>query len=801
MNYFGTSSQRIQDFREEILLTKPSICTERALLATKTYKEHADKQTVLKRAYVLDGILRSMSIYIEDKTLLAGNQANVNRAAPIFPEYAIDWVLAELDEFSLRDGDSFEITEKSKQAIREIEPYWRGATLKNKGLAAFPTDSKRFYDLGIIKTEGNITSGDAHLAVNYEKILKIGLAGYRKSVQEHLNALDLADFEQMKKSYLYHAMLIVLDATIAFSGRYVHLAKKIAEKEKNPLRKQELLEIARIMAKVPENPPDTFHEALQAIWLIQLVLQIESNGHSLSYGRMDQYLLPFYERDVRVGSITEESACELLENLWLKTYTVNKVRSWSHTRFSAGSPLYQNVTIGGQTVDGEDAVNDLSYLVLRSVARLKLPQPNLTVRYHRGVSDAFMRECIQVMRLGFGMPAFNSDEIIIPSLIEKGVTKEDAHNYSAIGCVEVAVPGKWGYRVTGMSFLNFPKTLLIAMNNGRDIGSGEVLCQGDGHFQDMQSFDELMAAWDKTVRAFARHAVILDSAADLVLEQEVPDILCSCLVDDCIGRGKHIKEGGAVYDFISDLQVGIANLGDSLAAIKKCVFEDKSVTPAGLWNALLSDFQGEEGERIRRLLLHSAPKYGNDDDYIDLLLVQAYASYIDEIKHYKNTRYGRGPIGGVYYAGTSSISANVPQGVETMATPDGRHAGVPFAEGCSPSHETDISGPTSVFKSVAKLDTRSITGGVLLNQKVTPQMLAREDDRLKLISMLRTFFDELKGFHVQYNVVSRDTLLDAQVHPEKHRDLVVRVAGYSAFFGVLSKVTQDDIIARTEQSF
>jgi formate C-acetyltransferase len=446
-----------------------------------------------------------------------------------------------------------------------------------------------------------------------------------------------------------------------------------------------------------------------------------------------------------------------------------------------------------------DAVNSLSFLILRSVARTKLPQPNLTVRYHKLLNQQFMKECIEVVRLGFGMPAFNSDKIIIPSFIEKGVKKEDAYNYSAIGCVEVAVPGKWGYRCTGMSFLNFPKSLLIALNDGVDIESKIKVCEGVEHFTGMNSFDEVMKAWDKIIREFTRQCVIIDSVADTVLEKDTADILCSALCDDCIERGLNLKEGGAVYDFISDLQVGIANLTDSLAAIKKCVFEAKTITPAELWNTLQHNFEGVENERIRKLLI-AAPKYGNDDNYVDSLVRQAYDLYIDEMKKYHNTRYGRGPIGGVYYAGTSSISANVPQGAGAPATPDGRKAGEPLAEGCSPSHAMDKHGPTAVFKSVSKLPIPEITGGVLLNQKVTPAMLESEENRSKLIFLLHAFFNRLGGFHVQFNVVSRETLFDAQVHPEKHQDLIVRVAGYSAFFNVLSRQTQDDIIERTEQT-
>jgi len=810
-NYFGQLNTRTAKMRERLLAAQPTVCTERAVFTTNSYIEHEQEQVVLKRAYMVDAVLRNMSIYIDPDAIIVGNQACSDRAAPIFPEYAMDWVVQELDEFNERPGDRFSISEENKNILRGLFPYWEGRTLKDKGYAAFPESARLFYDLGIIKTEGNITSGDAHIAVDYGLVLREGLSSVRDRVILKQSELKLQCAGEIKKDYFYRAILVVIGAVEAFALRYAELAERLAEKlaeehTEQPVetaeaetskRAAELREIARVCGKVPMQKADTFHEALQSVWFIHLILQIESNGHSLSYGRFDQYIYPYYKKSADAG-MTEEKACELLENMWLRTYSLNKIRSWSHTRFSAGSPLYQNVTIGGQTTDGADAVNDVSHLILKTVARCKLPQPNLTVRYHKGLGDEFMRECIQVIRCGFGMPAFNNDEIIIPSFLDIGVSKEDALNYSAIGCVEVAVPGKWGYRPTGMSFLNFPKTLLIALNDGIDIKSGKRVAKGIGHFLDMESFDDVMRVWDVYAREFCRQTVILDSCADLVLEQEVPDILCSALTDDCIGRGKHLKEGGAVYDFISGLQVGIANLGDSLAAIKKCVFEDKSITKAELWEALLSNFEGTDGARVRHLLL-SAPKYGNDEDYVDSLLVEAYDSYIEEIAKFKNTRHGRGPIGGAYYAGTSSISANVPQGAGTTATPDGRFAGEPLAEGCSPSRGSDKTGPTGVMKSVSKLRTDKITGGVLLNQKMTPMMLADEANAEKLIALLRAFFNTLKGFHIQYNIVSRKTLLDAQLHPEKHTDLIVRVAGYSAFFNILSKATQDDIIERTEQ--
>ena len=532
MSYFGELTPRMAAFREELLNAKPQVCVERAVITTRVYRERQDQPLALKRAIMLREVLAGMSIFIEPQTLIAGNQASSNRSAPIFPEYAMSWVIDELDEFERRDGDVFYITEENKRKLREIAPFWEHNTVLDRGLAAFPPHSRLYYDLGIIKSEGNITSGDAHCAVNYGDMLRAGLGDYKRRAEEKLAALDLTDYRNIHKSYFYRAVVIVVDAVRAFARRYADLAFQTAQEEPDEARRAELLEMSRILNKVPYGPAESFREAVQALWLTHLVLQIESNGHSLSYGRMDQYLDPYYEADLAAGRITAAQADELLCNLWLKTYTINKIRSWSHTQFSAGSPLYQNVTIAGQTPDGRDATNPMSRLILQSVAQCRLTQPNLTVRYHRGLSDEFMRECVEVVRCGFGMPAFNDDEVIIPSFIAKGVKPEDAYNYSAIGCVETAVPGKWGYRCTGMSFLNFPKALLIAMNDGVDPASGTRLCEGAGHFRDMESFDEVKACWDKVIREMCRQCTVIDATCDMVLEENTADILCSALTDD-----------------------------------------------------------------------------------------------------------------------------------------------------------------------------------------------------------------------------------------------------------------------------
>ena len=800
VEHFGTLTERMKEFREEVLDEKPYIDAQRAILATLAYKENLNQPRVMVRAKMLEKVLDNMSIYIEDKSLLAGNQATKNRNAPIFPEYTMEFVMKELDQFEKRDGDVFYITEKTKEQLREIAPFWQNNNLRARGEALLPEEVRVFMETGVFGMEGKLNAGDAHLAVNYERILKDGLRGYEKRVKEYKASLDLTDPESIDKYCFYNAVLIVLEAVRNFANRYSVLAKDLAEKELNQERKIELLEISRICSKVPYEPAETFREAVQSVWFIQLILQIESNGHSLSYGRFDQYMYPYYNRDIKNGTIKESEALELLTCLWIKTLTINKVRSQAHTLSSAGSPMYQNVTIAGQTIDKKDAVNDLSFLVLKSVAQTRLTQPNLTVRYHKNINKHFLDECVEVMRLGFGMPALNNDEIIIPSFMDWQVKEEDAYNYSAIGCVETAVPGKWGYRCTGMSYINFPRMLLCTMNNGVDLTSNKRFTKGYGYFTEMESYEELLKAWDKTIREITRYSVIVENVIDKASERDVPDILCSALTDDCIARGKTIKEGGAVYDFISGLQVGIANMADCLAAIKKLVYEEKKITRQELWNAILDDFSSPENKKIQEMLIREAPKYGNDDDYVDQLIVEAYDSYIEEIEKYPNTRYNRGPIGGIRYAGTSSISANVGQGMSTMATPDGRNAFEPLAEGCSPAHNSDKNGPTAVFKSVSKLRTNKITGGVLLSQKMTPQMLSTEENRQKLELLIKTFFNRLHGYHVQYNIVSKETLIDAQKHPEKHKDLIVRVAGYSAFFNVLSKKTQDDIIGRTEQS-
>ncbi len=802
-----TLSERIKVHKSSLIhIVKPPVCTERAQHYTAAYQSHQDKPISVRRALALAYHLSNRTIWIKHDELIVGNQASEVRAAPIFPEYTVNWIENEIDDLGDRPGAGFSVSEENKRILHLVCPWWRGQTVQDRCYGMFTDEHKELLATGIIKAEGNMTSGDAHLAVNFPLLLEQGVDGLRARVSARRSRINLTVLDDLHGEQFLQAIDLTLEALSHHIERYADLARRTAAKESRFSRKEELLLIAENCDLIAHEPPRTFYQALQLCYFVQLVLQIESNGHSVSFGRMDQYLYPYYRRDVELEqTLGREKAIELLQICWLKLLEVNKIRSGSHSKASAGSPLYQNVTIGGQKlINGEavDAVNPLSYAILESCGRLRSTQPNLSVRYHAGMSDDFLDACVQVIRCGFGMPAFNNDEIVIPEFIKLGVEREDAYDYAAIGCIETAIGGKWGYRCTGMSFINFARVVLAALEGGRDATSKKVFLPQEyalskGNFE---NFNQVLDAWDNQIKYYTRKSIEIEYVVDTVLEENAHDILCSALVDDCIERAKSIKQGGAKYDWVSGLQVGIANLGNSLEAVKKLVFDEGVIGQQALAHALEDNFDGLGGEQLRQRLINNAPKYGNDDESVDELLVRAYQTYITEIKKYHNPRHGRGPIGGNYYAGTSSISANVPFGAATMATPDGRKAKAPLAEGASPASGTDHLGPTAVISSVGRLPTGSILGGVLLNQKLNPSTLDNVGDRQKLMLLLRTFFEEYKGWHIQYNIVSRETLVKAKQHPDQYRDLVVRVAGYSAFFTALSPDVQDDIIASTEHT-
>ncbi|RKL61603.1 glycyl radical protein [Thermoanaerobacteraceae bacterium SP2] len=789
---------RIKYLKDESLNVIQEVCVERARYLTETYKSTVNEPMIIRRAKALKNILENMTVFIGSEELIVGNQASKLRAAPIFPEYAVDWIIQEIDELPKRSADKFEVPAEVKEELLDICHWWQGKTVEDRCMATLPEEVKQAYNIGVLSARGNMTSGDGHIMLDFPKVLKVGVKGIIDECNEALASLEPTDPESFKKRMVLQSIIIAYKGVINFAHRYSVLAKQLSEMEKDERRSQELLEIARICKKVPENPPESFHEALQTVWFMHLISQIESNGHSMSLGRFDQYMYEFYLRDKESGKITEEQVVELLACLWIKMFGITKIRPWSHTRFSAGGPTYQNLTLGGITPEGKDATNELTLLCLDSVALTRLPQPNVSARFHPNAPSIYLRKCVEVIKLGFGMPAMHNDELMIPSLLSRGVALEDANNYAIVGCIEPIIPGKHGYRAAGMSFTNFPKILELALNNGRDPKTGIQLCPGNGDLSTFNSFDDVMEAFKKQMEYYVKIRITGEHVIDYAIEELVPDAFCTGLVQDCIKRGKTPKEGGAVYDMVTGPETGVTNAGNSLAAIKKVVFEEKLLTGKELKDAMDSNFEGNY-EQIRQLLLNKAPKFGNDDDFVDDLTNEVYMIFIRELSKYKNTRFGRGPIGGINYPCTATISANVPSGLNVGATPDGRRAREPLAEGCSPYHGTDKLGPTAVVKSVSKMPNILITGGNLLNLKINPSSLKTEEGMQKLESLIRTFF-ELKGWHVQFNVISSDILREAKKNPEKYKDLVVRVAGYSALFTNLEPATQDDIIARTEHS-
>lgn len=797
MKQYEIKSERIKKLRESVLSQTPMVCIERARFVTEAYKENEAEPVYIKRAKALEKTLKNMHIYIKEGELIVGNQASEERTAPVFPEYAVDWMEKELLEkgnFNTRDGDNFYLPEQHKEELLEIIQYWNGKTLKDKCMAIMPEEVKIASEIKVIHGEGNMTSGDGHIVPDFEKALRLGLSGIIKEAEERLSRVDISENDAFREIAFLKSIVIVNRSIIEFGERYSDLAYDLSLKEKDENRKAELLKISEVCKNVPKNPPKNFYEAVQMIWFVHLAIQIESNGHSASLGRVDQYLYKYYKND----NLDKDFVKELLQCLWIKLYSILKIRSTSHSGYGAGYPTYQNVTIGGSNSDYSDAVNELSFLILESVGEAKLTQPNLSARVHLNTSERFIRECTEVISTGFGMPALHNDEIIIPALLNKGVSLKDAFNYTMVGCVEVAVPGKWGYRCTGMTFLNLLKAFELTINDGLDKRTGYTLLNGNGSLKDFTDYTSLWKAWEKNIEYYTKLSVVSDKIADTML-LKYPDIFCSSLIDDCIERAKTAKEGGAVYDIVSGLQVGLSNAANCFAALKKVVYEDKTLTLEEVINAIETDFSGLKGEKIRTLL-ENAPKYGNDINYVDSIASDIYDTYINEISKYKNTRFGKGPIGGNYGLSTSGISSNVPMGCVTGATPDGRKAWTPAAEGCSPVQGTDIKGPTSVLKTISKLPNILMTGGQLLNVRFSPDLINNDIGFQKFLMFIKSFI-AIKGWHIQFNIMSTETLINAQKNPEEYRDIIVRVAGYCAQFITLDPTTQNDIISRTQQRF
>ncbi len=795
---FTESTERIKRLKDEVLNAIPEICIERGLIVTQADLELGDLPVPIKRAKILERILENMTISIGDDELIVGNQARKMRAAPLFPEYSVDWIGEELDSFETRPADQFRVYDNEKKLIRDMVDYWHGKTNEDAQNELISEEYRLAEEMGVLMGIHIRIGGHGHISASHEKVMKRGLRDIAKEAETRIKDLDLNSPEGIEKSSFLQAVVIGCNAVINFALRYADLATEMSKKEIDMNRKKELELIAKNCRQVPKRPPTNFYEAVQTSWFIQLVLQIEGNGHSISLGRFDQYTHPFYKKSIEANEIDAKEAQELIACMFIKMKTINKVRAWEHAKYATGYPMYQNLTIGGQTSDGEDAVNEVTYLCINAMENVRFPEPNLIARYWSGSSDDYLKKCVDSISLGFGMPAMLNDEIIIPSLLGRGVKRIDAFNYGAVGCIEVSIPGKWGYRCYGMTFTSFIKMFELMLTNGRAYGTDNVLFQDGKSLEECNSYEELMVEWKRMNDVFAKLAVAHDHIVD-TCKKEIPEIFMSTLVDDCIVRGKPILDGGAIYDMNSGVQIGLANVANSLAVIKKLVFEEKKFTTSEVLKVIENNFEGQNGEIIRQIFKNSVPKYGNDDDYVDDIAVEVYETYMDIVEELKNARYGKGPIGGKYYASTVTVSANVPAGQDVGATPDGRKAGEPCAEGASPNSGTDIKGPTSVMKSITKIPTIRMTGGQLLNLKFSPELLVNDSGKWKLVALLRGF-SKLKGWHVQFNTISNEILRNAQKNPKDYKNLMVRVAGYCALFTDLDEDIQNEIINRTEHS-
>jgi len=786
---------KIMAMRDRILDTIPEICPQRAVLITESYKETEGLPFIMRKALAMEKILSNMDIYLEEGQLLAGNQASKMRAAPIFPEYSIEWIEEELDTFPERKGDVFNISDDTKEQLRSIFPYWKGKTMEDQVLRNTPDDVMAAWKAGILSPGGITHTGDGHIIIDFFKVLEKGLPAILLEIVEKDKSLKLEKSENIKKHEFYKATKVAINSVILYIKRYIELIESIASETVDKKRRNELEELVEVCKEIINSKPGSFYSALQLVTFLHILFHIESNGHSFSLGRFDQYMYPFYINDINSGVLTHEKALDLLSCFYIKLNTLNKVRPWGHTEFGVGYALYQQMQIGGLGPDGYDATNELSFACLEADRLVRLFQPNIGARLSPLTPDSFLRDCAKCIRLGFGKPAIFNDSVVIPSLMNYGVPVSDARNYAIIGCVTPVVPGKWNHRPTGMTFINVPKILELTLNGGRDPDSGTELLHSDKNLENFNSIEELWEEFKKQFDYYIRLHVIIDNVCDIAIEDHDADPLCSSFVNDCIERGMTAKKGGAIYDFISGLLVGVSTAGDSISAIDELVFKNHSVSGLELKNALLKNFESPEGESIRELC-KAAPKFGNDIVEPDMNVVRIYRLYMDLIKDYKTVRYGKGPIGCVYTPSTATISANTPVGSRVGATADGRLAGMPTNEGASPYHGADVSGPTATMLSITRLPNVEMAGGQLLNMKFDPSSLAGDEKLSKFISLLKTFM-QLGGFHVQFNIVSAEDLKDAKVHPERHRDLVVRVAGYCALFTSLAPEVQDDIIART----
>lgn len=790
MSLQSMATPRVEQLRERLMQTPPSITAERDELLTNAYRNYAHEPVHVLRARALETILSGISISIGEGELIVGNQASAApRSVGLFLEYSSEWIGRELDVFAVRTGDRLSVDADTKVRIQALLPFWKGRTLHDRAMAYMQPDVRDAYESKVFAVDLHLFSGLGHVVLGYDKVLKHGIGGLKQKIQNRRSLLNPEDIEDIKRGSYLDALEIVCDATITYARRYAALAVEMADAETDPTRRTELLSIANVCMRVPEYPAQTFHEALQGIYFCQLICQIESDGTAVSPGRIDYYTFPYYKNDVQAKLVSHGEAQELLDCLMIKFNEILKVWNQEDAKSFGGFPISQNLCAGGLDRDGADATNEVSYMVVQSLASLKLSQPAFSVRFHANSPASFINMVCEALKLGTGMPAVFNDESIIPAMMNRGISLADAREYAVVGCVEPSLHGKDWPRCNG-GFLNFVKVLELALNNGICRVTGKRVGPSTGDIKAFKSFSDVMQAYYTQFDYFLKYMVAVNNIIDLAHAEVAPLPFVSLLTDDCIEQALDVTLGGAKYNTTAPLAVGVANVADSLAAMKKLVFEEQTVFLEDLADALDKDFN--DHEVLRQLLIYRAPKFGNDDAYVDNLAREVFSYYCKSVCDYKNG------AGAPFSAAFIPVSSNVPLGTLVGATPDGRKSGSPLAEGVSPCQGRDITGPTAVIRSVAKLDQMSAPLGVLLNQKINPAAVEGPSGTVALGALIQSYF-HLKGQHIQFNIISSRGLRNAQQHPEMYRHLVVRVAGYSAFFNDLTASIQDDIINRTEQ--
>jgi len=840
---FSKPTERVERLKRMIVDAIPYVESERAVLVTESYKETEGLSPILRRAKAVEKIFNNLPVTIHEDELVVGAITKNPRSTEICPEFSFDWVAKEFDTMGTRIADPFQIPKETAVELSEAFKYWEGKTTSALADSYMSQEAKDCMANGVFTVGNYFYGGVGHICVDYGKILRKGFKGIIAEVIEAISKMDKKDPDYIKKQQFYNAVVISYSAAINFAHRYAQKARDMAAVELNPTRKAELLQIAANCERVPENGATNFYEACQSFWFIQIMVQIESNGHSISPGRFDQYMYPYLKED---KNISKEFAQELVDCIWIKLNDINKTRDEISAQAFAGYAVFQNLCVGGQNEEGLDATNEISYMCMDATAHVKLPAPSFSIRVWQGTPDEFLLRACEVARLGLGVPAMYNDEVIIPALVNRGVTLRDARNYCIIGCVEPQCPNKTeGWH--DAAFFNVAKVLEITLNNGK-VGNKQ-LGPITGDITTFKNIDDFYAAFKKQMEYFVYYLVEADNCVDYAHAERAPLPFLSAMVDDCIGRGKSVQEGGAIYNFTGPQAFGVADTGDSVYAIQKHVFEDKNITMDQLKAALDANFghavnsvnapsasnssvdvtEMQIYEAVKRILsnsgsidiseiqsrisseftspkttvsgdfdsirrlLDSTPCFGNDIDEVDMVSRKCAQIYCFEVEKYTN------PRGGQFQAGVYPVSANVLFGKDVAALPDGRLAKTPLADGVSPRAGKDCAGPTAAANSVAKLDHFVASNGTLYNQKFLPSAVAGDTGLQNFASVVRSYFDH-KGMHVQFNVIDKQLLLDAQKNPENYKDLVVRVAGYSAQFTVLAKEVQDDIINRTEHS-